>query len=341
MIKLFFLFLLSISIIFIFKLLCSKFNILVEQSKNNIHKKLLEEKIKKLQIGGILLFFLTFFQLFDIDIYLISSLFFILLLGLFSDINLINSPKLRIILQSIILIYLVVGSSLFVNETRISIIDNLIQNNYFQITFTIFCFLVLVNGSNFIDGVNNLLIIYYLIVTLIVVITCNSMDINFYLDFFKFLSIILFSLAIFNFLSYIIMGDSGAYFLAVLMGYFLILLANNNENISPIFVLNLLWYPAFENLFSIIRKLISKNSPSSPDNYHFHHLLFMFINKKFRIHNFGNSLTGILINSYNLISLLVASKFAHHTENLSIILIFNILIYLIFYFFLKNKVKVF
>ena len=99
MIKLFFLFLLSISIIFIFKLLCSKFNILVEQSKNNIHKKLLEEEIKKLQIGGILLFFLTFFQLFDIDIYLISSLFFILLLGLFSDINLINSPKLRIILQ--------------------------------------------------------------------------------------------------------------------------------------------------------------------------------------------------------------------------------------------------
>ena len=339
MTKLFFLFLLSISISYIFKNLCSKFDILVEQSKSNIHKRLLEEKVKKLQIGGILLFCLTFYKLYNIDLYLISSLFLILSLGLFSDINLITSPRLRIILQSVILTYLVIGSSLLVNETRIEIIDNLIQNNYFQIIFTVFCFLVLVNGSNFIDGVNNLLIIYYLIVSFIIIITCKSLNINFYLDFFQFLSIILLSLAIFNFLSYIIMGDSGAYFLSVLIGYFLILLANNNENISPIFVLNLLWYPAFENLFSIIRKYLSKNSPSSPDNFHFHHLLFIFVKKKLRINHLGNSLTGILINFYNFISLLVASKFAHHTENLSIILIFNILIYLLFYFLLKKKIK--
>ena len=71
------------------------------------------------------------------------------------------------------------------------------------------------------------------------------------------------------------MGDSGAYLLGFLFGYYAIILANENLNISPFYILNLLWYPAFENLFSILRKIKSKISVSTPDNYHLHHFVFL------------------------------------------------------------------
>ena len=51
------------------------------------------------------------------------------------------------------------------------------------------------------------------------------------------------------------------------------------ENVL-LFIVIILWYPAFETLFSIIRKIIYKSQPSSPDNYHLHHLIYLFFNKK-------------------------------------------------------------
>ena len=51
------------------------------------------------------------------------------------------------------------------------------------------------------------------------------------------------------------MGDSGAYILGLFFGFTLIHFSNDNIDISPIYILVLLWYPAFENLFSILRKL--------------------------------------------------------------------------------------
>ena len=45
------------------------------------------------------------------------------------------------------------------------------------------------------------------------------------------------------------------------------------------FLLYSLWYPCFENLFSIIRKFNFKKSPISPDNKHLHQLLFIFLKK--------------------------------------------------------------
>ena len=55
------------------------------------------------------------------------------------------------------------------------------------------------------------------------------------------------------------LGDSGAYFLSFFIGFILIEIYNANLKISPYFIILLLWYPCFENLFSIIRKLLRKN----------------------------------------------------------------------------------
>ena len=53
-------------------------------------------------------------------------------------------------------------------------------------------------------------------------------------------------------------------------------LVNLSEKISPYFIACLLWYPAYECLFSIIRKRLKKNFLTKADNKHLHHLIFIF-----------------------------------------------------------------
>tara|TARA_Y100001936_G_C16055881_1_gene660961 strand:+ start:352 stop:756 length:405 start_codon:yes stop_codon:yes gene_type:complete len=133
------------------------------------------------------------------------------------------------------------------------------------------------------------------------------------------------------------MGDSGAYVLGLFFGFTLIHFSNDNLDISPIYILNLLWYPAFENLFSILRKLKMKISISKPDNFHLHHLIFKFIDKKFKNNSYINSVTGLLINIFNLFTLSIATIVSNHSLYLSLILIFNISSYILIYFYMLRK----
>ena len=48
-----------------------------------------------------------------------------------------------------------------INDLRNDYLNNLISNNYFSLFFTIFCLLVLINGSNFIDGLDGLNLGYF------------------------------------------------------------------------------------------------------------------------------------------------------------------------------------
>ena len=55
---------------------------------------------------------------------------------------------------------------------------------------------------------------------------------------------------------------------------------DNPQIVSPYFIALILWYPAIENLFSIIRRAFSKKNLSSADNLHLHHLIYQFLKKK-------------------------------------------------------------
>ena len=57
---------------------------------------------------------------------------------------------------------------------------------------------------------------------------------------------------VFNFFSRSFLGDGGSYLIAAFTGILLINFVNNLPNlISPYYIILLLWYPAFENLFTI------------------------------------------------------------------------------------------
>ena len=205
--------------------------------------------------------------------------------------------------------------------------------------------LILINGTNFIDGINTLVCGYYILVILAVLFVGFQNKLLIYsFDHFYYLFLTLLIVYFFNFFSKVYLGDSGSFLLSFLIGYYLIVFFNTNFNtisfVSPIFILLLLWYPAFENLFSILRKIKTNKNPSKPDNLHLHQLLFSLLNKKNNksiIYN--NTLTGNLINFFNLISFIVASKFYYHTEYLVYLTFFNILVYIILYFYLYKKIQ--
>ena len=134
------------------------------------------------------------------------------------------------------------------------------------------------------------------------------------------------------------MGDGGAYLISFIFGVILIKFSNDNYLVSPYYIVALLWYPAYENLFSIIRKKISKKSPSTPDNKHLHQLIYLYLGKSFSIDkNFSSSLSGIIICLYNLFYLLIIFDNFNHTETLVYSIIFNVLFYNFLYFLLRKK----
>ena len=85
-----------------------------------------------------------------------------------------------------------------------------------------------------------------------------------------------------------------------------------------------------------------KLSTAKPHNYHLHHLIYFFLKKKIsnkKDNLFINSLAGILINVYILGLSLFATLYYNHTKTLVFIIIFNILVYLLTYTYLNNKLK--
>jgi UDP-N-acetylmuramyl pentapeptide phosphotransferase/UDP-N-acetylglucosamine-1-phosphate transferase len=292
--------------------------------------------------GGFLIISTIFF--FYSNYYLIFFLL-IFILGIFSDLSVINNPLKKIILQFIIIFLFIIFSDLRISSTKIFFIDLLIKNKFFSLMFITFCLLILINGSNFLDGLNTLVAGYYMLVilTILYLVLNYKINYNFYLFIYLFLS--LFVIFIFNFLSKIYLGDAGVFLLSFIIGYELIQISNlnsepNTQFISPIFIVLLLWYPAFENLFSIIRKSSSRINPSDPDNKHLHHLVFFFIKNKIIDNQYTNSFSANIINFYNLVIFIIGSNYFSNTKYLSYLVIINILIYSIFYYILLRTFKV-
>ena len=185
-------------------------------------------------VGGI--FLLLPIILINHQNYIFSILIItIFLLGFCSDRKFLISAKKRFLFQIIIVFCCVIFLNLEIATSRIVFFDNFLQNYIFNIFFTSFCLLILINGSNFIDGLNGLLLVYMTLVIFVLLKLglLNTSIINneavTYLIFFLVLLIFL------NFINFLMLGDSGAYALSFFVGYLIINSHNTNPNISPYF----------------------------------------------------------------------------------------------------------
>ena len=82
----------------------------------------------------------------------------IYLIGFFSDKKILVSPKNRFLIQCLLILLFVAIFDIKINSSRIELFDIFLNNKVFAICFSAFCLLILINGSNFIDGLNGLLI---------------------------------------------------------------------------------------------------------------------------------------------------------------------------------------
>ena len=312
---------------------------LLSSIKGEKHQKYINKKNIPLSGGFFFLtgFIFIFYQEF-ILLFFLSCLF---ILGIFSDLKIISSPIKRLFLQIILVVCIVYFLNLEINFTRISLIDNFLKNNLINLLFLSFCIVVLINGTNFIDGLNGLLLLYAIIIFYILFklgLFVYPFDDKIILSFIVFLIIIL----IFNFCNFLFLGDSGAYSIGLILGFFLISVYQFNPHISPYFIILLLWYPCFELLFSIIRKFNFNHSPVRPDVNHLHQLIFFILKKKFfkKRDLFVNNLASLIINLYNFVLFYIASNYYTKTDIQLILITLSILIYIVVYLnLLKLKKK--
>jgi UDP-N-acetylmuramyl pentapeptide phosphotransferase/UDP-N-acetylglucosamine-1-phosphate transferase len=220
----------------------------------------------------------------------------ILIFSFYEDIKQTLSPLFRLVI-------LFLGSSVFVFFTELPEINvrylNFI-NQYSLISFLIFTFslMLLMNGFNFIDGLNGLssfnfysilFSTYYLAIILGDDYLVNLVTI------FLLSSILIFLL---NFpLGRIFIGDSGSYLYAFYSGALIIFLFSRHDNLPTLLALVILAYPITEMLFSMIRKIIKKKSPMRPDTLHLHHLVFLQFSKKNKI---ANNLSSLIMLPFSI-----------------------------------------
>tara|TARA_B100000787_G_scaffold152950_1_gene126900 strand:- start:4619 stop:5623 length:1005 start_codon:yes stop_codon:yes gene_type:complete len=316
---------LSFSLIY----LCKKNFFLLNQSGDK--HQVFVGKISAPLIGGVIIFFLIFvFNFNNLDLFFVY-IFSIFIIGLLSDLKKLNSPALRLMLQIFTILLAVYFSNIIIVNTRLNFLDQLLDNYYFAIIFTSFCILIIVNGTNFIDGVNSLVIGYYIIICLSLLFLEQkgfTLLFNYPLQLIITFLIILF---FFNLFNKLYLGDAGAYLLGFLFSIELINFYMQNITISPFFIILLLWYPAFENLFSILRKMNLKRSPINPDTNHLHQLVYAYLVKKNFTQLSANNITGIAINAYNAFVVIISLMNPSYTILQIILIIVNLLVYTFLY----------
>ena len=293
--------------------------------------------------GGFFIIIVFLLVLFQENNFFLISIILIFSLGLFSDLNKIISPNKRLLLQVIIVLFLIIFTNLEINSTRVIILDKFLENNIFNVFFVSFCVLVLINGTNFIDGLNGLSLGYYFIVTIALL---NN---NFYYsnllqgNEFLYLSCYLFVFLILNQSNLFFIGDSGSYSLGLIFSFLLINIYTVNSNISPFYIILLVWYPCFELLFSILRKFNINFSPAKPDIRHLHQLIYNLVRNKYNLSKLkSNNISSILILLFNSFSIFLGSVDISSSQNQIILIIMNILFYTAAYRQLvnyKNKTK--
>jgi len=328
---LFFIFFLTISIYF-----AKKKNIFLNLHHLSSHKNFVENSKNTPVLLG--LFFLLGLILFNYinNINLLFLCVVIFILGFFLDLGINISPRWRILSQFFLVLILIIFFNIKIVDLRNDLLNSFLKIKYLSIFFTAFCFLILINGSNFIDGLNTLLLGYYVIIySIIYFLQIYVGPIN-VLGILLILSIIF----LFNFFGRSFTGDGGSYLISFISGYLLLTIhMRTNSYISPYYFCLLLWYPAFENLFSIIRKRIKNKNPAIADNQHLHHLIYIYFKQNFNAKLNRNTLSALLINFYNLIILLIGSFYLTKTKILILLIFFNILVYSSFYYYLSLKSK--
>jgi len=319
--------------------LCSKYNFFIDNPDNSNHKKFVLQAKPTPITGGMYLFF--GYVLSQTYIYNFSEIFYfgsILIVGYLSDIYKNFYPSLRLLFQAVICLLFLVYFNLNISDVRVEYVNTLLGSHIISYIFTAFCLVVLINGSNFIDGVNLLSAGYYLSILISLIFLSSNYSLLLNQELVIILAALLTILIFFNGFNKVFLGDGGIYFLSLIVGIILIKFDIENSIVSPYYIICLLWYPCFENFFSIVRKKLIKINPQESDNMHLHHLIYRMLEpQKSKIAR--SNLAGLIILLFNFPVFVLSSYYFNFTKYLLIIILVCVASYILSYYFLKKILK--
>ena len=300
-------------------------------NKRGIHR------IPTINTGGLIiyLFFLSIISQgeYNFNIELIVSIgFFVCLTGFVDDrINL--NPSSKIILLLIPSIYLIFNGITINDLGQYEYLGNL-ELGKFKIPFLLLAIGLLINATNYIDGIDGLLLTFFLSCLLYYIFLIDDIKT---INLLKLFALATFLNLILNFLPSknrfkVFSGDSGSLFIGFFISFMTIDLYNSFD-IHPAILIWPLWYPVYDFLFVSINRLINKKSIFEPDNTHLHHV----ISNKFN----GNRISPIILFLFvNFSIIFLGYKISEISKLFSLcafIIGFNL--FFILRFFVFNKYK--
>ena len=169
----------------------------------------------------------------------------------------------------------------------------------FPVIATVFFSLALIglmNGANFIDGMNGLATLFFLgaICGCITLSTFSShhQDLLTLIPW----AVVIFCFMIFNFpFGKFFLGDSGAYLMAILLGVWLIDFFSRNQDISSWNAVLILIYPIMEVVYSTLRKIYQGKSPFFPDRHHIHIKIYDIVFTATKKPLYANNITTMFL----------------------------------------------
>jgi len=297
--------------------------------------KLKKHSIKTPLLGGVIFFInFSFFLLFEflfLEVFKdfnkreLFSLFFIVssffFLGLYDD-KFKMSAYIRIVLAlTICFITITLNNKLIISSFQISFYENQIFLENLKVIFTIFSFVAFIHACNMLDGINLQLTLFYIFLT-IYLFLITSVFIHVYL----FIIISLFSILLLNFKKKLFLGDSGAYCIACILGYFIVIEHNVYKNIEfadEIFLIMIL--PGFELIRLTILRSTRGQNIFEGDLDHLHHILF--IKNKYSLIS-----TNLITSTFTIVSLFGIIYF----KDMYILIFFSLLVYYLTLIFFKR-----
>jgi UDP-N-acetylmuramyl pentapeptide phosphotransferase/UDP-N-acetylglucosamine-1-phosphate transferase len=179
---------------------------------------------------------------------------------------------------------------------NIPIISYLLEFDVFVIVFFTLALVGLMNGANFIDGMNGLATLFFLgagcgCITLAMI----ANDMEALTTIIPWL-ILMVCFLIFNFpYGKFFLGDSGAYLLAILLGTWVIDFFGRHQDISSWNAVLILIYPVLEVIYSAIRKISQGKSPFYPDRHHLHIKIYDIVVTATKKPLYANNATTIFL----------------------------------------------
>ena len=204
----------------------------------------------------------------------------IALLGFIEDISESINPRLRAILSSLIIIMIITIFNYTIISVEIPIVDYLREYLFFLFLY-VFMYFVSIHSYNLIDGLNGLSAGYATVVLIVLLLLFTKFDLtpiqnDYTVSYWVFVWFFYFKLS--N--TKIFLGDSGSYFLGLVIAILSIIASNLIQDISPWFFALLYLYPVTEVLVTLSRRMLALKSLFNPDFLHLHSLIFTYLNEK-------------------------------------------------------------